>query len=235
VSALGYVKHRVLSTLDLCQAAAFAFRGVSNSVFVECVQDEEHAVAQTVRAAEMTSSTPGDRGFEVVRAAVSRGVVESALRHIHLDLVRSGIPVDTLGRWLWSSHWFPHLKWDPAILALAGALPDALQEGELCDPQIILQPPDDCPDQELVAHVDREPEWAGERRFLRIVGVALSAAHRENGGLRVWPFDGTGPEALELAPGDAVVMHPRLPHASGLNREGGIRYAVYFRFLRPPG
>jgi hypothetical protein len=186
-----------------------------------------------VPAAQRTTVTPDDRGFAILPAAVSRDVVESALRHLHLDLVRSGIPVDTVGRWLWSSHWFPHLKWDPAILALAGALPDALQEGELCDPQIILQPPDDCADQELVAHVDREPEWAGERRFLRIVGVALSPAHRANGGLTVWPFDGNGPEPLELDPGDAVVMDPRLPHTSGLNREGGIRYAVYFRFLQP--
>jgi ectoine hydroxylase-related dioxygenase (phytanoyl-CoA dioxygenase family) len=40
--------------------------------------------------------------------------------------------------------------------------------------------------------------------------------------------------ALELEPGDVVVMHPQLPHASGLNREGAIRYAVYFRFLQRP-
>ena len=29
-------------------------------------------------------------------------------------------------------------------------------------------------------------------------------------------------------------MHPELPHASGYNREGAIRYAAYFRFLNPP-
>jgi hypothetical protein len=29
-------------------------------------------------------------------------------------------------------------------------------------------------------------------------------------------------------------MHPKLPHSSGLNREGAIRYAVYLRFLEPP-
>jgi hypothetical protein len=28
-------------------------------------------------------------------------------------------------------------------------------------------------------------------------------------------------------------MDPRLPHASGYNRTGGIRYCVYFRFLEP--
>jgi ectoine hydroxylase-related dioxygenase (phytanoyl-CoA dioxygenase family) len=63
--------------------------------------------------------------------------------------------------------------------------------------------------------------------------VALTPAHAGNGGLVVWPFDGAAGDtlALELEPGDAVVLHPRLPHASGFNREGGIRTAVYFRFL----
>jgi ectoine hydroxylase-related dioxygenase (phytanoyl-CoA dioxygenase family) len=28
-----------------------------------------------------------------------------------------------------------------------------------------------------------------------------------------------------------LVMAPALPHASGLNRTGSIRYAAYFRFL----
>jgi hypothetical protein len=28
-----------------------------------------------------------------------------------------------------------------------------------------------------------------------------------------------------------LVMDPKLPHSSGLNRDGGIRYSVYFRFL----
>jgi hypothetical protein len=184
------------------------------------------------REAEVITATTGERGFAVLRAAVPRGTVEAALRHIHLDMVREGIPVETVSRWLWSSHWFPHLKWEPPILALAGALPDELQTGEMCDPQIILHPPDDCPEQELVPHVDQEPKWAGNRRFLRIVGVALSPADAANGGLTVWPLDEGGPETLELEPGDIVVMNPRLPHASGINRKGGIRYAVYFRFLQ---
>jgi hypothetical protein len=28
-----------------------------------------------------------------------------------------------------------------------------------------------------------------------------------------------------------LVMDPRLPHASGYNRTGGIRYCAYFRYL----
>jgi hypothetical protein len=38
-------------------------------------------------------------------------------------------------------------------------------------------------------------------------GVALSPARAGNGGLIVWPFHGNGPVAVELATGDAVVIH----------------------------
>jgi hypothetical protein len=174
------------------------------------------------------------RGFSVLRGFVPPAAVEDALRHIHLDLVRRGASAETIGSWLWSAHWFPHLKWDEPIVALREHLPDELRHGESCDPQILLQPPDDCADQPLESHVDREPEWAEGRRYCRIIGVALTRQSASNGGLHVWPFDGGGPEALELAPADVLVMHPDLPHSSGVNREGGIRYAVYFRFLEPP-
>lgn len=171
------------------------------------------------------------RGYEILRAAVPGDVVEAALRHVHLDLVRRGLGPQTIGEWLWSAHWFPHLKWDDEILALFRALPAELQDGELCDPQILLQPPDDAEEVDLVPHVDREPEWASGRRYRRIVGVALSRGGEGDGGLVVWPLGKDEPEAVELEPGDAVVMDPLLPHASGVNRGGAIRYALYFRFL----
>jgi Phytanoyl-CoA dioxygenase (PhyH) len=171
------------------------------------------------------------QGFAVLRGLVPPSAVEESLRHIHLDLVRRGLDAETAGKWLWSAHWFPHLKWDPPIAGLVSFLPDELRDGEQCDPQILVQPPDDCEDMELTSHVDQIPDWAGGRRYKRIVGVALSPSHRSNGGLWVWPFDGTGPAPVELQPGDALVMHPELPHASGLNRQGAMRYAVYFRFL----
>lgn len=170
-------------------------------------------------------------GYDVVRQAVPRDAVEAALRHLHLDVVQRGLPAETVGQWLWSAHWFPHLKWDEPIVALRDHLPPELRDGESCDPQIVLQPPDDCGDAPLEPHVDALPEWSNGRRYLRIVGVALSPSRAENGGLHVWPFDGGGCEPVELEPGDAVVMHPDLPHCSGFNREGAIRYAVYFRFL----
>lgn len=186
---------------------------------------------QTLEESGDSAAALKKRGYAVLRQLIPIEAVEAALRHIHLDVVRRGLPPETLGSWLWSSHWFPHLRWDPPVVSLAWHLPEELRDGEMCDPQILLQPPDDDDDHPLIPHVDQVPEWAEGRPYRRIIGVALTPAHPSNGGLLVWPFDGDGPEPVELAAGDALVMHPQLPHSSGLNREGAIRYAVYFRFL----
>jgi hypothetical protein len=178
----------------------------------------------------MTTAGPG---YEVLRGCVPLDAVDRALRHVHLDVVRRGLPPDQLAPWLWSAHWFPHLKWDEEIVTLTEHLPDRLRDGELCDPQILLQMPDADEDVAIEPHVDQEPEWANGRGYRRIVGVALGPNRRSNGGLIVWPLDGGEPTAVELEAGDVVVMQPDLPHSSGLNREGGIRYAVYFRYLEP--
>jgi hypothetical protein len=172
-----------------------------------------------------------DRGFEVLRRTVPLEVVEGALRHLHLDLVQQGASVETIGEWVWGAHWFPHLRWDREIVTLIEHLPPCLREGELCDPQIVLHPPDVGDEMRLEPHVDQEPEWANGRGYARIVGVALSPNRESNGGLAVWPLDGSGVESVELEAGDVVVMHPNLPHASQRNRDGAIRYAIYFRFL----
>ena len=79
------------------------------------------------------------------------------------------------------------------------------------------------------ARFAEEPDWAAGRRYVRIVGVALSDWTRENGGLIVKTEQ--GPEPVELAAGDAVMMDPDLEHSGGVNRTGAIRYGVYFRFL----
>jgi Phytanoyl-CoA dioxygenase (PhyH) len=184
-----------------------------------------------VKQAFATAGTFPARGYAVLRDAVPQEAVDAALRRIHLDLVQRGLSAQTLGSWLWSAHWFPHLRWDPAVVGLAWHLPEELREGRMCDPQIILQPPDEAVEAAITPHVDQEPEWADGKPYRTIVGIALSRANRANGGLLVWPFDADEPEAVELEAGDAVVMHPRLPHSSGLNRTGSIRYAVYFRFL----
>jgi hypothetical protein len=173
------------------------------------------------------------RGFVVLRDQIPRASLDRALRHIHLDIVERGLPPEELSGWLWSAHWFPHLKWNEEIVALLEHLPAELRDGELCDPQIVLQLPDASNDMALESHIDQEPDWADGRHYRRIIGIALGPNRSTNGGLRVWPLDGTEPEAVELDAGDVVVMSPSLPHTSGLNSEGGIRYAAYFRYLEP--
>jgi hypothetical protein len=184
-----------------------------------------------VLAATKTSA----RGYEVIRGTVPQDAVDRLLRHVHLDVVKRGLPQEWLSEWLWNAHWFPHLRWDDEVTALLEHLPPELRDGELCDPQILLQMPDEATELELESHVDREPDWANGRRYVRIVGVALSPSRPENGGLTVWPLDGSEPRPVALETGDVLVMDPALPHASGLNRTGSIRYAVYFRFLERPG
>jgi Phytanoyl-CoA dioxygenase (PhyH) len=178
------------------------------------------------------TATQTTAGYEVLRGAVPQEAVDRALRHIHRDVATRGLPQEWLAEWLWNAHWFPHLRWDDEIRSLVDHLPAAHRDGELCDPQIVGQMPDD-PDAavELESHVDQLPEWAGERPYTRILGVALTRNGPENGGLTVWPLDGSPQQEIALEPGDVLVMDPRLPHASGVNRTGSIRYCVYFRFL----
>jgi hypothetical protein len=168
--------------------------------------------------------------YEVVRGAVPRERVDAALRLLHGDMLCRGIDAKELGEWLWAMHWFPHLRFEDEISALGEALPPRWQEGTRCEPQILLQFPhvgETEPD--ISFHVDQEPEWAQGRRYVRIVGIALSDWTTDNGGLVVQTEQGVEP--VELAAGDAVMMTPDLPHSGGVNRTGQIRYGVYFRFL----
>jgi hypothetical protein len=168
-------------------------------------------------------------GVEILRGAVSTAAVDGVLRLLHLDLLQRGASAAELGSWLWDAHWFPHLNYDPAVLAMADELPHTWRTGIRCDPQILLQFPHVGPEPAITFHVDREPEWAAGRTYCGIVGVALSPWHAANGGLLVRSAQGA--VAIELDPGDAVMMAPDVLHSSGINRTGEIRYAVYFRWL----
>jgi hypothetical protein len=179
------------------------------------------------------TTTKTSEGYDVLRGAVPPAAADRVLRHIHLDVAQRGLPQEWLSQWLWNAHWFPHLRWDAQILGLLEHLPAGLREGELCDPQIVGQMPDEATELEIQPHVDQLPDWSNGRPYLRILGVALTRNGAENGGLTVWPLDGTDPRQVELEPGDVLVMDPELPHASGVNSTGSIRYCVYFRFLAP--
>jgi hypothetical protein len=172
---------------------------------------------------------PVQGSFEVVRGAVPQKRIDDALRLLHLDLLERGASAEELSEWLWGTHWFPHLRESEEVLALAGSLPEKWRRGRMCDPQILLQFPHVGPEPAISFHLDQEPPWAGERPYLRIVGVPLSPWRGDNGGLLVQTAE--GPAAVEADPGDAIMMTPDLPHSGGVNRTGSLRYGVYFRWL----
>lgn len=175
-----------------------------------------------------------ERGFEIHRDVIPRRPIDRALRLIHAEVRDRGLGAGSIGAWHRNKCWFPHLRERVAIRALLErARWTFMGEGSLvpCEPQIILHFPDEAKEWPLEPHVDEEPPWAGGRPYHAIVGVPLSPWREENGGLVVWPFDTGEPEPVELDPGDAVVMHPKLGHSGCLNRTGAIRYALYFRFL----
>lgn len=169
--------------------------------------------------------------YEIERGVVPPDRIDDALRLLHLDLLERGADAKELSSWLWGTHWFPHLNHREEIVALSDALPERWRTGERCDPQILLQFPHVGPEPEITFHVDQEPHWANGRTYERIVGVPLSPWRRDNGGLLVQEPSGT--TAVELDPGDAVMMTPDLPHSGGVNLTGSLRYGVYFRWLVP--
>jgi hypothetical protein len=172
----------------------------------------------------------GGPGYRIGRGVLALHLVDDALRLLHLDLLERGLSAETLGEWLWGAHWFPHLNHHPAILAIAAGLPAEWRTGTPCDPQILLQFPHTGPVPQITFHVDEEPPWAQERRYLRIVGVPLSPWRRANGGLLVQPAEDA--IAVELDPGDAVMMRPDLRHSGGVNHTGSVRYSLYFRWMQ---
>jgi hypothetical protein len=187
--------------------------------------------ARGLRAAQEAAPWAGS-GVEVLRGAVDDEAIDDVLRMLHVDLLERGASAEQLGSWLWGAHWFPHLNYDARVLALTQALPESWQTGTRCDPQILLQFPHVGPEPPITFHLDREPEWAAGRRYLRIVGVALSQWRADNGALLVGAEP--DPTVIELDAGDAVMMAPDVPHSGGINRTGRIRYAIYFRWLQEP-
>lgn len=179
----------------------------------------------------MPHSTPTST-FSIARGIVPPDRVDDALRTLHMDLLERGADAKELSSWLWGAHWFPHLRHRDEIMALADTLPEDWRTGTICEPQILLQFPHVGPEPEITFHVDQEPDWAEGRRYLRIVGVPLSPWRRENGGLLVQPDEET--VAVEVDPGDAVMMAPDLRHSGGVNLTGAVRYGIYFRWLEEP-
>jgi hypothetical protein len=180
-------------------------------------------------------------GWVVLPGVVPDGLVEAALRRLNLEILRCGITPEQIWDWKHGTFW-PSIRGDAAFLDLREPLEAyaGRRHGEAWgDAQLLLRFPDEAPEWPLTPHVDEVPDWAADRGYEAIFGVALSRAAAIDGCLAAWPGSHRGehaaePRLVELGRGDVVVMHPGLAHSSTLNRGGSIRYAVYFRLLGPP-
>jgi hypothetical protein len=194
--------------------------------------DPARSAADAVDAA--LSSGPG---FVVWRRIIPPDLIEQALRVLNLEIVRNGPTPEEIVRCARST-FFPHLRWEPGILALRGPVDDLLRprpDEQWADSQLLLRFPDEAEEWPLTPHVDEAPPWADGRPYRAVVGVPLSPSRASDGCLIVWPGSHVArpgdPLPLELEPGDVVAMHPELQHTGTLNRGGNIRYVAYFRLL----
>ncbi len=180
-------------------------------------------------------------GYIALRQLVEARRVDRALRVLNLAVVHHGLAPHEIQQWTTTTY-FPHLRWEPDILELRRPLEELLPaepEEQWADPQLLLRFPDEGDSWPLTPHVDGVPDWASDRDYRFIAGVALTPSRRQDGCLAVWPGSQAGstvssPRLVELDPGDVVIMHPDLRHSSTLNRSGSVRYAVYFRRLAAP-
>lgn len=178
-------------------------------------------------------------GHVTLRSLIDPAAVDAALRVINLGFAQHGVTTQQIADWS-TTTWFPHLRWEPALLSLQAILDERLpgRSGEQwADTQIVVRLPDQAQTWPLTPHVDGVPEWAVDRRYRFIAGVALTRWSEQHGSVAVWPGSHRGeanaPLVLTLDPGDVVLLHHELQHSSTLNRSGAIRYAVYLRRLEP--
>lgn len=170
--------------------------------------------------------------MKVHRGIVPPTLVTHASRLIWEDVRFRGLRPEEMDEWERVSCPFPHLRFDPDIMAVREFLVDHFDLGGLvpCEPQLIFQLPDGADFATPYAHVDEPPPWADGRPYERILGVALSEWGGTNGTVGEPDGDG-GYWSVTLSPGDVVDIPPALPHFTLPNRGGQVRLGVYFRFL----
>jgi hypothetical protein len=164
----------------------------------------------------------GPAGYRLARRIVSVARRTAALRTINA----------AIGETLYGAEQLADLRYAPEVLALR----ENIRRGPgatWADPQVVIRPPDLADDWPLEPHTDAPPAWAAGRVYAAIFAVPLTTH-----ALWVWPrshfsLGGDRPQRLELHSGDLLTLHPRLEHASDLNRSAHIRIAVYFRLLAP--
>jgi hypothetical protein len=176
------------------------------------------------------------------RQVIPQHARDAVKRLMNLELLNDS--TQSLRDYQRSMHWFPGLRWHQDVVALVDHLPHEWKHGVFCEPQLLLHFPHDptVPEPEITYHLDREPPWAQGRKYVRIVGVALSPWTSASGGV-CFPgrVGGRGPRGIDvaftptMAAGDVLCIQPDQLHSPGINRTGDIRYAVYFRWLEPVG
>src|SRR5215212_8543188 len=98
-------------------------------------------------------------GYAVLRGVVPDDAVESMLRRVHLEVLHAGLTAEQIADYHRTKVWFPHLRWEPEVLALLEHLPSELRQGTVCEPQILLHLPDEADEFPLEPHVDELPPW----------------------------------------------------------------------------
>lgn len=164
----------------------------------------------------------------MIRAESLPSHAEAVMRMLLLDIADYGISAREIEWWREAACWFPHRRDSVEVENLRDCLPDELRSGVCCEPQILWHLPERY-EGELWPHVDQEPPWAEGRKYIRIVGVALTPQTRSNGAIRLHTDKGI--VVPEMKVGEILVMDPKLPHTRGINYSGQLRAMVYFRFL----
>jgi hypothetical protein len=175
-----------------------------------------------------------EHGYQILEDIVPTNVTEDMRRLFLLEIVNWGLPKNQFDDWHNTKAWFPTLR--DHVEHLVDYVPSSMRDGTLCEPQILLHFPDENLDYELSPHRDQEPEWANDRKYSAIAGVALTDQTEFNGGLIAWgkgdkPCSRYNSTSLYLCEGDIIVFDPDLWHSGGLNATGDIRMMVYFRWL----
>lgn len=168
-------------------------------------------------------------GYEILRGLGIAHYAEAVLREMYLDFAKHGLSHREINCWNKDACWFPDLREHETVTALRDALPAELKTGVPCEPQLLWHLPSVFSG-EPWPHIDQEPPWANGRKYIRIVGVALSDWKRENGAPVLWSSVDEKITAC-LNRGDVLVMEPHVPHTRGINQSGEVRAAAYFRFL----
>lgn len=160
------------------------------------------------------------------RSVIPESYTDDVLRRIHLDVAENGIDAAALREWATTTA-FPHLRFCDEMIELRDYMQAAIMDGlvDWAEPQIIYRYPDAAESWPIAYHVDLTNE--GEQ-FGGIYAVPLTRSWPRDGCLMI-PQDEGVHVFVRADVGDVINLLPSTPHASGLNRGGRIRAAVYFR------